>query len=215
MSLDPEASTRSSALTSLLDEEDAATGVPQTPTPQDSISNRPFELPSRPHPERTSRLPNMPSLTERSNGNQLEAIQAMMTQMQDNLKLQLTQQQRDFETRMETLFITKGQVSGDLPDPIDKVSASSPRNAEPTPLQEKSIEPNSARVHHSPYVRHPSYPHTYASLSEDPTPHVRSTSTKIKASDLPKFKGEKEEDVEVWIEQVSAIFESLLSSRLF
>jgi hypothetical protein len=41
---------------------------------------------------------------------------------------------------------------------------------------------------------------------------LRWSSSKIKASDLPRFSGGKEEDAEVWIEQSSAIFDVNRSS---
>lgn len=205
MSSNQDPSTRSSVLTPLDEDFESR---PNTPTPQDSVSNRPFELPPRPRAERTTHLPVMPSLTGTNNSSQLDAIQAMMEQMQERLQLQLTQQQQDFQVRMENLFISKGKGADPLPISSDKASAASPP-IDKAITEEKAIEPNFARVHQSPYVRQPSYPHSYEQNHADPVPTShRASTTKIKASDLPKFRGEKGEDVEVWIEQVSAIFEA-------
>lgn len=73
MSVDPDASLGSLALTPLF-EASYTVNVqsPTTPTPQESVSNRRTELPSRPNPERTSRLPSIPELAERSHARQTE-----------------------------------------------------------------------------------------------------------------------------------------------
>jgi hypothetical protein len=226
MSVDPDASRRSSALTPLSEASHTVNvHSPTTPTPQDSVSNRRTELPGRPNPERTSRLPSMPELTERTNARQTEELQAMIAAMQSNLQQQLQKQQQDFESRIETLMIGKGKNPEAINSSVDKASASTTLNLN-NELQDSYIEPiNDADIgiasndpiepqpkgsrfpstHHSQYVREPSYPfHTHRNANPPAPAHI--SHSRVKASDLPKFKGDKGEDVEVWIEQVSAIF---------
>jgi hypothetical protein len=72
-------------------------------------------------------------------------------------------------------------------------------------LDPPSWEHRYSDPHHSPYLREPSYTHSYSHNQAQPE-SSRCLSARIKASVLPKFRGDKEEDVEAWIEQVSAIF---------
>lgn len=112
MSNDPESSIRSSTLTPLSEASHTVNiHSPTTPTPADSVSNRRTELPSRPHPERTSRLPLMPELTAKASAVSSAELQALITEMQHSfqqqLQQQLQQQRRDFENRIESLMIGK------------------------------------------------------------------------------------------------------------
>lgn len=169
-------------------------------------------------------------MTTTTNTSTINAMQAMMVQMQNSLQEQLQRQQHQFEVRMEALLIGKGKApesslasrSSTIRGPI----ASQP----PPPITEKcneehvdtatkdiqaaqEIDESLHRSRQSPYVKQPSFPSTYdnnrAYLTPSFSPQNQPAhSTKIKASDLPKFRGEKTDDVEVWIEQVSAIFEA-------
>jgi hypothetical protein len=170
------------------------------------------------------------------NNNHMEALQTMITQMQDRLQLQLQQQQRDFEVRVESLIIGKGKGT----DPANSMPPASGPSAQPTPPSVPSFAPKESqsiddpqtgpssnipafqhpiqestmnRPRESPYVRQPSYPTSYTQNPAYSVSSSQSHATKVKASDLPKFKGDKTEDVEVWIEQVSAIFEANMCSN--
>jgi hypothetical protein len=150
----------------------------------------------------------------------------MMVQMQNTLQEQLQRQQNEFEVRMEALFIGKGKAAEvPLPSSTATFKPPIPSLAPPSVAEEmdeeqigiatndpqasQEVDGSLHRSRHSQYVRQPSFPSTY---TQNHSYHVPSPSqnshTKIKASDLPKFKGEKGDDVEVWIEQVSAIFEA-------
>lgn len=187
-----------------------------------------MEAPDAPNPDRIARLPNMPSLNS-----SMEAIQTMMTQMQNSLQHHLQQQQRDFEVRMESLLIGKGKIPV-LPSPADvkpsvvplpSVTVPADKATEPSQPSQAGItasdpidlthspEPSLAKPRQSTYVRQPSYPESYSRPCANPHSALQNSGSKIKASDLPKFRGEKGEDVEVWIEQVSAIFEANMCSN--
>ncbi|KAJ9108681.1 hypothetical protein QFC21_000001 [Naganishia friedmannii] len=153
----------------------------------------------------------------------MEAMRATMLQIQQRLQEQMqaqAQQQRDFEARIQALLIVNK----------DAVEASKvPITPTPDAVNEPADQPLDDAAKHIPipskhhlgpplgfgyqqpkfsqtsYVREPSFPHSYA----DHVPSsVQTTHTKIKPSDLPKFTGEKGDDVETWIEQLSAIFEA-------
>ncbi|KAJ9118770.1 hypothetical protein QFC24_005969, partial [Naganishia onofrii] len=153
----------------------------------------------------------------------MEAMRATMLQIQQQMQEQMqaqAQQQRDFEARIQALLVvnkdaveaskvsippTSVRVNKPVYQPLDDAAKHIPIPSQdhlgPPPgfeyQQPKSSQPS--------YVREPSFPHSYA----DHVPSsVQTTHTKIKPSDLPKFKGEKGEDVETWIEQLSAIFEA-------
>jgi hypothetical protein len=209
-------STRSSALSSLPES-------PTTPSPHDSRSSRTLETPSAPNPERTSRLADMTATTNTAT---INAMQAMMVQMQNTLQQQLQRQQNEFEVRIESLLIGKGKAA-EIPSTSGSTIPKQPVETQTPPAIVKDItetrigttsdnreasqdiDESLHRSRQSPYVRQPSFPST---SPYNRTDHAFSSSqhppTKIKASDLPKFKGEKGDDVEVWIEQVSAIFEA-------
>lgn len=174
MTNDPEIAARSSALTPLSEASHTVNiHSPTTPTPQDSVSNRRTELPSRPIPERTSRLLSMPELTERTDARQTEELQTMIAEMQSNFQQQLQQQQRDFQTRIETHMIGKGKGPGITLPSIDKASASChpiPSSnhqdqgielieednlgiASNDPIEPPSREPRFPQAHPSQYVR--------------------------------------------------------------
>jgi hypothetical protein len=165
-------------------------------------------------------------MTATTNNSTIEAMQAMMVQMQNTLQQQLQLQQNEFEVRMEALLIGKGKAadvplasssstskpsltSQPPPDLAEEIYESQIGTATNDPLASHGIDESLHRSRQSPYVRQPSFPATY---TQNHAYHIPSSSqhssTKIKASDLPKFKGEKGDDVEVWIEQVSAIFEA-------
>lgn len=73
----------------------------------------------------------------------------------------------------------------------------------------QEIDESLHRLRQSQFVRQPSFPSTYDQIRGD---HALSSwqnyPTKVTASDLPKFKAEKEDDIEIWIKQVPAIFEA-------
>lgn len=150
----------------------------------------------------------------------------MMVQMQNALQQQFPCQQNEFEVRMEALLIGKGKAaevslaSSSSTSGPSVTSQPPPNLAEETdesqigivtndPLASHGIDESLRRSRQSPYVRKPSFPFTYTRNYAYHIPSSsKNSSTKIEASDLPKFNGEKWHDVEVWIEQVSAIFEA-------
>ena len=196
------------------------------------MSNRPTELPARPNPEKTSRLPSMPALTQRANALHTEELQTMIMEMQRNFQQQLQQQQRDFEIRVEQLMIGKSKMPETSPPNINKTSSFTPSGvdidqgipsvpvedqmdigiASNDPINNHGRVPRSPQAHDSRYVGQPAYPSAHNHAYPIP-PLQNSHTTKLKASDLPKFKGDKGEDVETWIEQVDAIFESTKCSE--
>ncbi|KAJ9092839.1 hypothetical protein QFC20_007267 [Naganishia adeliensis] len=165
-------------------------------------------------------------MTAATNNSTIEAAEAMMVQMQNTLQQRLQLQQNEFQVRMEALLIGKGKAV-EVPVAPSSTSfkqsiASRPPNAaeeideahigiatnDPQAIPEMDESLHLSRQ--SQYVRQPSFPSTYAQnhAYHIPSSSSQHASTKIKASDLPKFRGEKGDDVEVWIEQVSAIFEA-------
>ncbi|KAJ9092256.1 hypothetical protein QFC20_007430 [Naganishia adeliensis] len=200
-------SSRSSDLTPLPE-------TPSTPSPQDSRSNRVLDTPTAPNPDRTSRLSTLPST-----GPSLESLQAMM--------------------RVESLLIGKGKA----PDPSlsslghpSSPSASGPVTPEPASkaridskgdghvrfsikAEDSSHQGFDAPSDYDrpssspPSITPSSFPRSYSNDSAYSSSSTWKSSSKVKASDLPKFRREKGEDVEVWIEQLSAIFEANGSSN--
>ncbi|GHJ85170.1 hypothetical protein NliqN6_1572 [Naganishia liquefaciens] len=204
MSNDPESSIRSSTLTPLSEASHTVNiHSPTTPTPADSVSNRRTELPPRPHPERTSRLPLMPELTAKASGVSNAELQDLITEMQHSfqqqLQQQLQQQQRDFENRIESLMIGKGKAPEFSLPSIEKVSASSPPTM-PTNQQEH-VEGPIEDTHFGIASNEPIEPTDGGSRF----PRARNSHQGL---GLTEIRGNKGEDVEVWIEQVSAIFDS-------
>lgn len=149
-------------------------------------------------------------------------MQAMMVQMQDNLQQQLQRQRQESEVGIESLLIGKGKTNEATPIPststdkqptvkqptvtqfslaqANELDKSQVENSTKDPLRTSpAIEGTLYRLSQSQYVRQPSFPSTY---DENHAYHTslspsQNTSTKIKASDLPKFRGEKGDDVEV------------------
>jgi hypothetical protein len=229
---DSESSYRSSTLTSALDD-----SVADSPTPRtlESSSNLPYGLPVQLSKEGASRLPHMSSIAERTTDNkQLDAIEAMMTRMQANLQSSLqaslesslAQRQKDFETRIEAFLIGNAKGISLSSDPANKPSTwslpSDPSDIDPQAPDgsqaggatadltdhEKFSQSTFTRLRQSPYAREPSHPQSYSRDYSHPISSSNKPSPKLKASDLPRFQGEKTDDVEVWIGQVSAIFEA-------
>ncbi|GHJ84923.1 hypothetical protein NliqN6_1325 [Naganishia liquefaciens] len=148
------------------------------------------------------------------------------TPTDSNFQEQLEQQQRDFEKRLESIIIGIGKAPELSLPSVAKTSASSPPAfdiKQPTdgPTEDSHIglasnepvEPSNGksrlpRAQTSQYVLNPSYPSSYSHHRANPPVSSSTPHTKVKASDLPKFRGSKGEDVEIWIEQVSAIFDS-------
>lgn len=148
---------------------------PSTPSPQDSRSSRTLNTPGAPNPERTSRLPNMTAATNKST---VEAMEAMMVQMQNTLQQQLQLQPNEFQVRMEALLIGKGKAVkvpvASSSTPFKQPIASRPPTAaeeideaqigiatnDPQAIQE--MDENLHRSRQSQYVRQPSFPSTYA-----------------------------------------------------
>jgi hypothetical protein len=182
-----------------------------------------LETPSAPDPERISRLAD---ITATTNTATINAMQAMMIQMQNTLQQQLQRQQNEFEARIESLLIGKGKAP-EIPSTSSSTMPKQPVDAQTLPAIVKDIaetrigttssnreasqdiDESLHRSRRTPYVRQPSFPSTSPyNRADHPLSSSQHPPTKIKASDLPKFKGEKGDDVEVWIELVSAIFEA-------
>lgn len=114
-------------------------------------------------------------------------------------------------------MIGKGKNPEAINSSVDKASASTPLNlnnqlqdsdTEPIndadigitsndPIEPPSKESRFPSAHHSQYVRERSYPRSYTHNHADPPPPPHSSYSRVKASDLPKLKGDKGEDVEV------------------
>lgn len=136
----------------------------------------------------------MPELTERSNAKQTETLQKLIAEMQTNFQQQLQQQQQEFQIRIESLLIGKGKGTDNAVPAVDKASASSPQvednqlpdnndfqqdeanigiaiNDVPEPSPRV---PRFPQVHHSQYVREPSYPRSYTqNLKRNSEPSTR------------------------------------------
>lgn len=203
---DPEQSTRSSVLTDLTESR------PSTPTPQDSRSGRQSIMPPTPQAERIVRLPE---------SNTAELLQTFMLQ----IETRLSQQQQALESRIESLLASKGKEverSPTIVEPPITAPSSSRFQANANPFLDapkadtEPIPPTSApstSVHSAANLsgienKSPSFPQSYSPLPIATTATKSSSSTKVKASDLPKFFKGKTDDVEVWLEQLSAIFEA-------
>ncbi|KAJ9110851.1 hypothetical protein QFC19_001360 [Naganishia cerealis] len=210
---DPEQSILSSALTDLPDGMD-------TPSPQDSRSMRQINAPPAPRADRISHSP----VAETA----IEQLQAFMRQME----IRFAQQQRDTESRIEALLAARSYDAAisqptlaeqPTAHPVHRVPAGSPVNPFidiPKPEAKNSVAPSelpiapppgfesvSPVVQASSLLQQQIAPHP-SSFEKYSAPAAFKSHTKIKASDLPKFYGNKSADVEVWIEQLSAIFSS-------
>lgn len=201
------------------------TPVPDTPSRPDRTNHRPLDPPAAPNPDRIARA-SIPT----AGATNLESLQALMSQMQDNFQHQLQQQQRDFEVRMEALLIGKGKAkevslpssssavpddstsfpsalererSVKLEDPISLKSSGREESALPSRVLEQDFSMPASSVPE----RQPSHRPSYFDNNLDSSSTYNRSATKIKASDLPKFRGDKGEDVDVWIGQLSAIFD--------
>ncbi|KAJ9096137.1 hypothetical protein QFC20_006513 [Naganishia adeliensis] len=154
----------------------------------------------------------------------LESMQALMVQMQKSLQHQVQQQQQqhqqllqqqqlDFQVRMEQLLVGKGKGVEFPSASVTNGPLASLAQAVKTPLashsslnQAPEIDENligiasNEPLQNSPELGRPT---SRTRHSQYTTSH-----TKIKASDLPKFGGDKGEDVGVWIGQLSAIFDA-------
>jgi hypothetical protein len=179
-----------------------------------------------PKAERFARLPYSALQQDET----LNTLQALLVSMQHDLQIQLQNQQRDFEARMESLIRRKENVGQgadthelnekrlspvEPPDSSktqqpslathigktsnDTLEASSTGSRFPGPQQSQHRE-------HSPYI------HSYSKPFITHDHSLLEATSKIKASDLPKFSGGKDEDVETWIQQISAIFDVNRSS---
>jgi hypothetical protein len=141
-----------------------------------------------------------------------------MKQMHAEFQQQLQAQQRDFEVRIRQLS-TKLKRDRDLASPSTPIYASSshlsgPKKTLHTDEEGASQSQPHVDIHHvkklasnKSYPGQPSLSPNYA--HKDPC-HLSATvpPARIKASDLPKFNGSKDEDVEIWLAQVSVIFDA-------
>lgn len=211
-------STRSSDITDLIDD-------PATPTPS-GRSGVPSEPPYAPDPERSHRL-NNESLTQQVEADPLQTLILQMqtqidmqTQTQNEMQDRILQHQRDFEARMQTLLLGNTKNSpqqgppsvfqATLQPPNDSTPAVGNQHQSQVPVDHNHASPASgvgeafSPESKQPYAsRQPTFPYAY--------PYQGSAATqiaKVKAADLPKFKGTDDEDIELWIQQLAAIFEA-------
>jgi hypothetical protein len=160
----------------------------------------------------------------------LNTLEALLVSMQHDLQIQLQEQQRDFEARMESLIMEKENVGqrAEPPEP-DAKEASAVEPPDSAKRQQPSLTTHigktgndtlkaSSTGSHLPDPQqsqnreHPPYVHSYSKPFITRDHSLLGPTSKIKASDLPKFSGGKDEDVETWIEQISAIFDVNRSS---
>ncbi|KAJ9090848.1 hypothetical protein QFC20_007809 [Naganishia adeliensis] len=193
---------------------------------------------SAPNPDRIVRLPDevphRESSTEllqqliRQMQGQAETHAQQQAEMQTQLQTQFEaqqRQQREFEANMGALVLTRpasparippdvresaripaqvGEDLGDLPvrdeEQVDNIGLATDCLPSASPRENQ----NSQRMNSANYSgRQQTYQYGYQGSTQ-----VVTQVTKVKATDLPKFNGLDNEDVEVWIEQLSAIFEA-------
>jgi hypothetical protein len=91
-----------------------------------------------------------------------------------------------------------------LEDPISLKSSGREESALPSRVLERDFSMPASSV----TERQPSHRPSYFDNNLNSSSTYNRSATKIKASDLPKFRGDKGEDVDVWIGQLSAIFDA-------
>ncbi|KAJ9097479.1 hypothetical protein QFC19_006749 [Naganishia cerealis] len=190
---DPEQSILSSALTDLPDGMD-------TPSPQDSRSMRPTNAPPGPRSDMSFHSP----VAETP----IEQLQSLMRQM----KTRFAQQQRDMESRYETLLAARIREAASpqptlaeqpLAHPVHSVPAGSPLNPFidiPKPEAKSSVAPSEAPIAPPPGLESVSpviqasslpnpqtFPRTSSLADTYPTPCA--SKSQSEASDLPKSHG--------------------------
>lgn len=133
---------------------------------------------------------------------------------------QFLQQQRAFEDRMNTLI--RSNSAQPLPDPASELLHEKSRRPDdtapsatefvslPRSIDHTQADPTSnigeafSPEPKQPYTaRQPAFPYSYPYQGP-----VVGQMSKVRATDLPKFKGADDEDIELWIQQLSAIFEA-------
>jgi hypothetical protein len=152
----------------------------------------------------------------------LDSMHTWMEQMHANFQQQLQAQQSDFEVQIRQLSTnleSDRELLSRLASPSTPVFASSshlsgPKNTMHTDDEGASQSQSHLDIHHlkkpasnKSYPGQPSPSPKYAPRnpyhSSATVPPVR-----IKASELPKFNGSRDEDVQIWLRQVSAIFDA-------
>jgi hypothetical protein len=153
----------------------------------------------------------------------LNSLQSIIESMQHDLQVQLEKRQRDFEVRIKSLLIAQGKagqptVSDSSEIESSTFDASSSQKDQHLPINTNTGKPDDESrqymlEQHGPPNRHrsPCF-QSYSKPFHAQDQSLRSSASRIKASDLPKFSGHKEEDAEIWIEQISAIFHANNSS---
>ncbi|KAJ9113601.1 hypothetical protein QFC20_001953 [Naganishia adeliensis] len=119
-------------------------------------------------------------MTVTTNNSTIEAMQAMMVQMQNTLQQQLQRQQNEFEVRMESLLIGKGKAA-EVPLASSSTTVKQPIASQTPPAMAEEIDEAQIGI----ATNEPQ-----ASQEMDESLHRSrqsqyNSSTKIKASDLP------------------------------
>jgi hypothetical protein len=176
-----------------------------------SVHSEPEQLPAEPlspGSRRTETDPLHQLILELQSQMQLQA------QMQSEMQARLQEQQRISQARIISLLGSQSRspIASTTAPPMQRPS---PHLMEPirnvsSPAQ---LLPENARL--SSTLRVPELPFNSPPHSQPPVePPVQQThqiithAAKVKASDLPKYGGLDTEDIEVWIERLSAIFEA-------
>jgi hypothetical protein len=136
--------------------------------------------------------------------------------MQHDLQVVLEKRPRDFEVRIQSLLIGQGKASQPAVDTLEIESStfdfSCSQKEQPLSINVNTGKLDDESHQHvlEPHClpnRHlsPCF-HSYCELHHVRHQSLRSSASRLKASDLPRFSGHKEEDVKLWIEQISVIF---------
>jgi hypothetical protein len=157
------------------------------------------------------------------------SLQALIASMQQDLQAQLQKQYRDFEVRIKSLLVGQGKANQSTASDTYEIESSTFDPSSTPKGQELAFNANTGKTddespeqslekqclsdpHRSPHQEDSPYFQSYSKPFHLQDHSLPRSASKIKASDLPKFSGGKEEDVEIWIEQISAIFDVNRSS---
>jgi hypothetical protein len=193
--------------------------LPSTPTPphrstaemRASVHSVPEQLPAEPlspGSRRTETDPLHQLILE------LQSQMQVQAQMQSEMQARLQEQQRISQARIISLLNSQSRspIASTTAPPMQRPSphlVEPIRNVSPPAqiLPENARLSSTLRVPELPFNSPPhSQPHVEPPLQQ--THQIITHAAKVKASDLPKYSGLDTEDIEVWIERLSAIFEA-------
>jgi hypothetical protein len=145
---------------------------------------------------------------------ELQSQMQLQAQMQSEMQARLQEQQRISQARIISLLNSQSRSSiastaarpmqRPSPHPTEAIrNVSSPAHLP----SEHSRLPPTVRVPEPPF-NSPPHSQLHVKTPVRQTHQIITHASKIKASDLPKYSGLDTEDIEVWIERLSAIFEA-------